>query len=265
MSLWRRHRFISLEEQDGQDRLEAGTQFIVMRVGSTCVSDTEIENSEQLMTGLYKDLLELFNCEHGCKLRLIVDLSGAVLCSKDGDVLQKFELSNIRDVIYSTKKEEHTRYFVLVGREESELTVKAHVLVCEDKWKAKLLYDTFIQVFTLAAEMRKCRRQESDNSALKNLIKKNRESALSFDDSIRYGCARVNTDVLHTHLPRCQTWTSSSMVRPRRRVEGNQYELNDCFTELARSRSSTGSTSEKLSNSDINSNGMHSNHSDVFM
>ena len=91
--------------------------------------------------------------------------------------------------MYSTKKEEHARYFILVGQEESELTVKAHVLVCEDKGKAKLLYDTFIEVFTLAAEMRKCRRQESDSNALKNMIKIDSGSALSTEDSIisRFG------------------------------------------------------------------------------
>lgn len=263
MALWRKLRFISLEEQDGKDRIEAGSQFIVKRVGSTCVNDANITNSEQLLTEFYKDLLELFDCEHGCKLRLIVDLSGAVLCSKDGDVLQKFELSNIRDVMYSTKKEEHTRHFILVGREESELTIKAHVLVCEDKRKAKLLYDTFIEVFTLAAEMRKCRRQESDSSALKNMIKRGSGSALSAEDSITSGFGRVNTEVAHTELPRCQTWTSSSMIRPSRRIEEKQYELNDCFTELARSRSCTSSTSSKLS--DMNSNSIALNDSDVFM
>ena len=89
--------------------------------------------------------------------------------------------------MYLTKKEEHTRYFILVGQEESELTVKAHVLVCEDKGKAKLLYDTFIEVFTLAVGMRKCRRQESDISALKNMIKIDSGSALSTKDSITSG------------------------------------------------------------------------------
>ena len=87
MALWRKHRFISLEEQHGRDRIEAGSQFIVKRVGSTCVNDAKIENSEQLFAEFYKHLLELFDCEHGCKLRLIVDLRRAVLCSKDGDIL----------------------------------------------------------------------------------------------------------------------------------------------------------------------------------
>ena len=265
MALWRKHRFISLEEQHGTDRIEAGSQFIVKRVGSTCVNDAKIENSEQLFAEFYKDLLELFDCEHGCKLRLIVDLSGAVLCSKDGDILQKFQLSNIRDVVYSTKKEEHARYFILVGQEESELTVKAHVLVCEDKGKAKLLYDTFIEVFTLAAEMRKCRRQESDSNALKNMIKIDSGSALSTKDSITSGFGRVNTKVPHTELPRCQTWTSSSIIRPSRRTEEKQHELNDCFTDLARSRSCTNSASGRLSSGDINSNSMTWNDSDVFM
>jgi hypothetical protein len=271
MALWRKHRFISLEEQDGKDKIAAGSQFVVKRVGSTCVNDLDSTNGEERLKEFYKDLLELFHFEQGCKLRLIVDLSGAVLYSKDGIVLQKFELSNIRDVIYSTTKEEYSRYFILVGREESELTVKAHVLSCEDKNKAKLLYDTFLEVFTLGAEMRKYSRQISDSGAMRDTIKQksvaNSESTNIPKDSTVAVYGRVNTQDVHANMPRQQTWTNSSMTRPRPRTEESQHELNDSFTELARSRkcTSTSSTSTKSDSPDINSNKILWQDSDVFM
>ena len=267
MALWRRHRFSSLEEQDGKDKIEAGSQFIVKRVGSTCVNDLDMKSSEQNLIEFYKGLLDLFHFEHGCKLRLIVDLSGAVLCSKDGALLQKFELANIRDVIYSTKKEEYCRYFILVAREESELTVKAHVLFCEDKQKAKLLYDTFIEVFTLGAEMSKHRRQAmSDSSALKETVKRKlrtkSESANNSDDNAAAVYSRANTETLgHSDMPRRQTWGSSSMTRPRQRTEN---ELNDSFTEFALSRTNTTS-SQKSHSIDIGGNKVLRQYSDVFM
>lgn len=270
MALWRKHRFISLQEQDSRDKIEAGSQFIVKRVGSTCVGDLDPTNSEERLIEFYKNLLELFHFEHGCKLRLIVDLTGALLFSKDGDVLQKFQLSNIRDVIYSTKKEEYTRYFILVGREDSELTVKAHVLFCEDRHKAKLLYDTFIGVFTLATDMRKYRRQVSDGGALedknKQRLRTNSESTSSTRDTKVAAYGRVDTQGVHADVPRRQTWTSSSMTRPCQNFEENQYELNDSFTEFARSRSrDSSSTSSKSDSSDINSNKILWQDSDVFM
>ena len=261
MALWRKHRFISLEEEDGKDRIAAGSQFVVKRIGSTCVNDLDMTSSEQNLIEFYKNLLDLFHFEHGSKLRLIVDLSGAVLYNKDGAVLQKYELSNIRDVIYSTKKEEYCRYFILVAREESELTVKAHVLFCEDKQKAKLLYDTFIEVFTLGAEMRKHKRQVSEYSALKGTLKpKPRTKSESTNPSKDNAAALyggVNAETVHLAIPRRQTWGSSSMTRPQRRTEENQYEINDSFTELALSR--TSNTITRKSDSSIDNN------SDVFM
>ena len=268
MALWRRHRFISLDEQDGKDRAAAGSQFIVKRIGSTCVNDLDMTSSEQHLIEFYKHLLDLFHFEHGCKLRLIVDLSGAVLYSKDGAVLQKYELSNIRDVIYSTKKEEYCRYFILVAREESELTVKAHVLFCEDKQKAKRLYDTFIEVFTLGAEMRRHKRQISENSAPKDTLKPKprtkSESTNSGKDNTAAVYGRVNNETIRLETPRRQTWTSSSMTRPQRKPKESQYELNDSFTELALSRTSNTIT-RKSDSIDISNNKELRQYSDVFM
>ena len=253
MALWRKHRFISLQEEDGKDRIAAGSQFIVKRVGSTSVDDN---SSQEMSLEFYRDLLELFHCERGCLLRLVVDLSGAVICDKNGDLLQRFELSDIRDVIYSTKKREYSRYFVLVAREESELSVKAHVLFCEDSVKAKELYDTFIEVFTLAAERRNYRRQVSERSAVKDTsqlspisaplnFKSIPQSSGIYDNSNSV----VNTQDAHAKPPRRHTWTTSSMTSPRKeKTESNElHELNDSFTELARSRSISSST-------DINNN-----------
>ena len=268
MALRRKHRFISLQEQDGKDGIAAGSQFIVKCIGSTCVNDLDMTSSEQRLIEFYKHLLDLFHFEHGCKLRLIVDLSGAVLYGKDGAVLQKYELSNIRDVIYSTKKEEYCRYFILVAREESELTVKAHVLFCEDKQKAKRLYDTFIEVFTLGAEIRKHKRQVSENSALKETLQSKprtkSESTNSTKDNTAAVYGRVNKETIHLEMPRRQTWTSSSMTRPQRRTEESQYELNDSFTELALSRTSNTITRKSDSN-DISYNKTLRQYSDVFM
>ena len=269
MALWRKHRFISLQEQDGKDRILAGSQFNVKRVGSTCVNDKETTQSTEIMIEFYKELLDLFHCEHGYKLRLVVDVSGAVLYSKEGEMLQKFELSNIRDVIYSTKKAAYSSYFILVGREESELSVKAHVLLCEDEHQAKLLYDTFIEIFKLGSEMRKYRRQLSDVSTLKNKnkgdVKTNSEKTNDIKDSRISVNGRVNTQLtVHSKLPRCQTWSNPSVTHPTPRIEKNEYEKYDSFTEFARSRSYGCSTSSK-SDIDFNRNKIQSEDSDVFM
>lgn len=277
MSLWRKHRFISLQEQDTVDRVSSGSQFIVKRVGSTCVNDEEVRRSEEIMVEFYRDLLDLFQCEQGCLLRLIVDLSGATLYDKNGEMLQRFQLSDIRDVIYSTKTEKFSRYFILVGREEGELSVKAHVLLCEDKHKARMLYDTFIEVFTLGAEVRKYSRHVCDRNSEVDKIKQKSKLRINSDSTNNRkvsSCTKTMNGVVKTHdvhlkippPPRRQTWTNSSVTSRNPRTKSvEDSQLNDSFTELALSRSDCASTSAKYDDNDINCNKIPCEDSDVFM
>lgn len=152
MAIWRKHHLLSLDDEDKQDKVMAGSEFIVYYIGSTY----GYENSEQTEK-LLEEFLDNFVCSFQMKkysmFRLLVDFSGAALNDSEGHIFRRFELCNIKDVIFSDNVQKYSKYFVLVGREESDINVKSHVLICENKEKARGLYQTFIETFELGVEM----------------------------------------------------------------------------------------------------------------
>lgn len=242
MASWRRRRFMSLQEDYESDSVAAGSQFVVKVIGSTSI-DKESDNASSItdrnFTKIYSDLMLLFSSENGSKLRMVIDLCGAVLYNKEGQVLKSFRISNIRDIVYSTTREEFARYFIMIAREQNELNIKAHILLCEDKQKAKLLYETFAKLFGLSAEEKKRRERGKEN-----ILKTTR---LTHTDNANIKRHSVSVDGRLTNLR--QQVSSQQNVRnngttPKMftnlvsKMSIIEPDLDESFTELARSRSS---------------------------
>lgn len=262
MAMWKKHRFLSLEEEDGEDKIMAGSQFVIKYVGSTYVKE-ELEGSasEEVIMEFYNSLVESFHTDMFCVFRLIVDLSGAVFYDKEGKTSQRFELCDIRDIIYCNKIQEYLKCFILVAREEGDLNVKAHVLVCESKEKARNLYKTFIDTFTLAAEMKKIKRQTSDSSIGRCSKGKPSNHPSNGIPGGTGSCPAQISLIQEARRPaadglRLPKWSSPSMTSDSKLdSEGNSETylgIADAFTALARSRTHSSDVSPVSSSTSEN-------------
>ena len=243
MAFWRKHRFLSLEPQDEQDKVMAGSEFTVRYIGSTYVKE-DFGKTEKRMMEIFKNVVDKFQTRKPSMFRLIVDLGGAVVYDNEGSVSNRFQLCNIRYIIYSNIIQEYSKYFVLVGRGESDLSIRAHVFVCENKKKAKDLYETFIETFTLRAKMKKSKETSRRHST----------HALEGKNADHDGLSNVHKSILPTQTGRRHTFDLScrrpkdwnlvsehhGCMNRRGLSEGNGNDfLEDGFTELARSRASS--------------------------
>ena len=269
--MWRRHRFLSLEEKDGVDKVIAGSEFYVHYLGSIYVKQ-DFEKTEKILTEFYENLLDKLRTRKPTVLQLIVDISGAVVYDNEGRVLERFELCNIKDVTYCDNIQEYSKYVALVGQEESDPNVKAHILVCENQKIAKQLYKTFIETFALGFEMKKQQQSNSPQSLTQDYREKEAPShKLTGNDKSSTNYLNTSTDFLvqeeqkffyHNHKQ--SKWNSPTVmccpVDQGLDSEGNsETYLDECFTELARSRSSISSDVTPMSMS-LSQNGNRFQH-----
>ena len=248
MAVWRKHRFLSSDLQDKQDKVIAGSDFIVYYIGSFCGYEN-YEKTKKLLEEFLKNIAGKFQIRKSSTFRLTVDLNGAVLYDNERKALGCFELCNIMDVIYCDNIQEYSKYFVFVGREGSDLNVKAHVLICENKEKARRLYQAFIDTFQLGVVTA---RQKHTNSNI-SCIEVFRETFPNSCDLTDTGKATLHplstskSSILQKGKRNsvdnsCQLWNSHGEMAGKLNFEKDgETDFDDDFSQLARSRcSSTG-------------------------
>lgn len=251
MAVWRKHRFLGLHEhQDEQDEIMAGLEFSVHYVGSTVVKD-DFEKTGILLVEFLKIAVETFQRSELSKIQLVVDINGAVLYDKEGMALESFKLKHIRDVIHCEHNSTYAKYFMLVGQAESDLNVKAHILVCENKQEAEWIYKTFVQAFKLSSHMSK--RKTSNDKYMSTQAKTNKEPAIEITSA--YVTTGDNLKEMSNERPwlncldnndRLSLRLDTLAVIPHQEIDSqgkSQSHLDDDFTKLARSRSRSSNTS----------------------
>lgn len=155
----KRHRFLSLQDETEEDVFalsERSFSFLVSYVGSTCWRE-DFTCVEDLLVGIFPRQAEKFWTRKSShiKVKLSVDISGVVVHADYKDVpvvVERFDLSNISEIIYCGHAKEYEKHVILIARGETDVDTKAHVMVCENVKKAKTLYQTFRQLFTLAVK-----------------------------------------------------------------------------------------------------------------
>ena len=156
----KRHRFLSLQDETEEDVFplsERRFAFLVSYVGSTCWRE-DFTCVEDLLVGIFpRQASEKFWTRKSShiKVKLSVDINGAVVHADYKDVpvvVERFDLSNISEIIYCGHAKEYEKHVILIARGETDVNTKAHVMVCENVKKAKTLYQTFLQLFTLAVQ-----------------------------------------------------------------------------------------------------------------
>ena len=246
--MWRRHRFASLEEHGDQDNVVASSEFIVHYIASICYYE-DSEKTNQSLKEFLKTQITKFRMKKSSLLRLNVDLSEVILHGRESRAQARFKMCNIKGIIYGDSIQAYSKCFILVGKEESDPGIKAHVLVCENKEKARRLYQIFIELFELGAEMTR-RRHESDSDSYSEDCG---EKLSPFDQSTNTHKSTLNSSnrwkpslsqeitldpFVNSHqLPK---WNTPSVPNcPMDQQRNSEADLDDGFTKLAISRSSS--------------------------
>lgn len=216
-----KYRFHTLHESGKTDILD-GNEFFVQYIGCTCITeDYEMACDKQIddfFNFVVSECQQLLNAER-LLFKLIVHRNGAMICDTNGNIQYNFKACDI-NYVTTTNSRRYSKYLIVVARTEQEQTLKGHVLLCRNKANAKLVCQTFTEIFKMA-------RPAVTITTANQEVLANQSKASSADE----------TDCSVATRKTCNPVAGQhNLLNDREAVEILEESLDDGFTELAKSR-----------------------------
>ena len=230
-----KYRFHTLHEPDQIDILD-GNEFLVQYIGCTSITedyemacDAQIDDFFNFVVSEY----QVLNAE-GLLFKLIVNRNGAIIYDTNDNIQYNFEAHNI-SYVTTTNSWRYSKYLIIVARTGQEKTLKGHVLLCRNKANAKLICQTFTEMFKMA-------RPVTITTANQEVFV---DGHVTHAKSGNQGenCPVFDTATARTYNPiaghaLCSV-TNHNPLNDRQTDTKLEELLDDGFTELAKSRSSS--------------------------
>ena len=223
------YRFHTLHESGKTDILD-GNEFFVQYIGCTCITeDYEMACDKQIddfFNFVVSECQQLLNAE-SLLFKLIVHRNSAMICDTNGNIQYNFKTCDI-SYVTTTNSRRYSKYLVVVARTGQEQTLKGHVLLCRNKANAKLVYQTFTEMFEMARAAVTI--TTANEKVLANQGKASSEDKTDCSVATRKACNGIAGHAL-------RSVNNHNLQNDREAVEILEESLDDGFTELARSRS----------------------------
>ena len=141
-AFWRRKGFAVLKSNEVNEEIQSGIGFNVCCIASTSIDD-EAPCLDKIMTEFLGHAGNFCTEKDPSGSQLIVDLTGEIFYDQNGQVLLGFKMHDIRDVIYNESSAEFSNYLVVIGKEESNVTLQAYAFFSKNKENVIRLHGTF--------------------------------------------------------------------------------------------------------------------------
>ena len=228
----KRYRFHSLEESDYCDIID-GIEFIVHYVGCTYITEDYEISSETEIEDFFKNVVTKYP-KNQDKLQVIlkVNKNGAIISDNDGHIRYSFIACNI-SYVSRTSGSRYSEYLVIVARTPQEQHLKGHVLLCKTKCIAKRICQTFTKMFNIAQPVAMVTGDDdvtSDHALDSDVFEP--ETNSTFDFYAGLPSIMTNSYCIKNNNP------SNDFQA----IDNCEKLLDDGFTELAKSRSSSSSS-----------------------
>jgi hypothetical protein len=237
-----RYRFHSLNESDRNDILD-GNEFFVQYIGCTAItedyemaSDTQIEDFFNCVVSKYRE------SDEKLLFKLMVNRNGAMICDSESNIQHSFEAYNISHVT-TTNTWRYSKYLIIVARTRQDKNLKGHVLLCKNKSKAQRICQTFTEMFKMARPITVATDNEEMCTKAGEVKTQNQaQNCDVFETGTRSTFdlkAGFPTRDLNKHT-QCRVKNHN----PLNDHKADEKLLDDGFTELAKSRSSSSHSAD---------------------